>query len=117
MVLRKSYCLKLFIKYNVIGLKVCPCLQLPSDAFIIGIDFPEETIETNMEGEIMFRFFASDEGKAENARELKSFGKASVGEPALKILEGLEYTTATINGIVVRSQKMMSTPIKAFIKI
>jgi TonB family protein len=87
------------------------------DAFMKGIDFPEETIEANMEGEIMFSFFVGIAGNIENARILKSFGNESVDAQALKILEGLKYTPATMNGIVVRSQKMITIPLRAYRKI
>lgn len=87
------------------------------DIFMKGIDFPEETIEKNMEGEIMFSFFVGLDGKIENAKVLKSFGNESVDAQALKILQGLTYIPATMNGVVVRSQKMISIPLRAYRKI
>jgi len=79
-----------------------------------NLQFDSTSIRANAEGQIMISFTVNPDSTLSNPVVIQKFGYG-IDEQALKLITRLRFYPAQTNGIVYKSNHIVSIPVRAYI--
>ena len=83
--------------------------------FMQNVNFSEEAIAANAEGEVMLSFSVNFDSTVINPIVVKKFGYG-VDEQMVELVKPLKFVPAKMNGVLIRQTHMISIPLRAYRK-
>jgi hypothetical protein len=81
--------------------------------FMKNVQFDSASIAANAEGEIMLSFVVNFDSTVVNPSVVKKFGY-TVDDQMIELVKKLKFIPAKMNGVVTRSNHMISIPLRAY---
>ena len=78
-----------------------------------NVQFDSASIAANAEGEIMLSFVVNFDSTVVNPSVVKKFGY-TVDDQMIELVKKLKFIPAKMNGVVTRSNHMISIPLRAY---
>lgn len=83
--------------------------------FLENLNFSEEAIAANAEGEVMLSFVVNFDSTVVNPVVVRKFGYG-VDEQMVELVQKLKFIPAKMNGVLIRQNHMISIPLRAYRK-
>lgn len=83
--------------------------------FMENVNFSEEAITANAEGEVMLSFSVNFDSTVVNPIVVKKFGYG-VDEQMVELVKPLKFIPAKMNGVLIKQTHMISIPLRAYKK-
>lgn len=83
--------------------------------FLENLNFNEEAIAANAEGEVMLSFVVNFDSTVVNPVVVRKFGYG-VDEQMVELVQKLKFIPAKMNGVLIKQNHMISIPLRAYRK-
>lgn len=83
--------------------------------FLENVNFNDEAIAANAEGEVMLSFTVNFDSTVVNPSVITKFGYG-VDEQMMELVQKLKFVPAKMNGVLIKQNHMISIPLRAYRK-
>jgi TonB family protein len=81
--------------------------------FMENVKFDSASVKANAEGEVMLSFMVNADSTISNPQVIRKFGYNVDGQ-MVELVKKLKFVPAKMNGVVTRSNHMISIPLRAY---
>jgi TonB family protein len=81
--------------------------------FMENVKFDSSAVKANAEGQVMLSFMVNPDSSVTNPTVIQKFGY-DVDDQVAKLVTRLKFVPAKMNGVVIRSNHIVSIPLRAY---